>query len=228
VPTTYKIVSNNPASRLTPYAEEIIVDYQCGFQCSRSSSDHIFCIHQILEEKWEYNEAVHQLFVDFKKAHDACRREVLYNILIEFGIPMKLVVLIKMRLNETCNRVRVGNHVSEHENCALLGYCTARSTNFFSMLCDDLSVPSCFGFLTPHNLLVLDNYIICHCIVLVDCVMNLIKTCIQACRIFKVCSIISVLFSTNCCLFHNIIAFFSNNTFFITYKVTFKNLPQVK
>jgi len=37
---------------------------------------------------------VHQLFIDFKKAYD--RREVLYNILIEFGIPMKLVRLIKM------------------------------------------------------------------------------------------------------------------------------------
>jgi hypothetical protein len=39
---------------------------------------------------------VHQLFVDFKKAYDSVRREVLYNILIEFGVPMKLVRLIKM------------------------------------------------------------------------------------------------------------------------------------
>ena len=31
-------------------------------------TDHIFCIRQILEKKWEYNEAVHQLFIDFKKA----------------------------------------------------------------------------------------------------------------------------------------------------------------
>jgi hypothetical protein len=45
---------------------------------------------------WEYNETVHQLFVDFKKAYDSVRREVLYNILIEFGVPMKLVRLIKM------------------------------------------------------------------------------------------------------------------------------------
>jgi len=89
------------------------VDYQCGFRCSRSSSDHIFCIRLILEEKWEYNEAVHQLFVDFKKAYDAFRRESLYNILIEFDIPMKLVALIKMCLNETCSRVQVGNHLSD-------------------------------------------------------------------------------------------------------------------
>jgi hypothetical protein len=34
------------------------------------------------------------------KAYDSVRREVLYNILIEFGIPRKLVGLITMCLNE--------------------------------------------------------------------------------------------------------------------------------
>jgi hypothetical protein len=52
-------------------------------------------------KKWEYSETVHQIFIDFKKAYDSMRREVLYNILIEFGVPMKLVRLIKMCLNET-------------------------------------------------------------------------------------------------------------------------------
>jgi len=37
----------------------------------------------------------HQLFIDFKKAYDSVRKEVLYNILIEFGIPKKLVRLKK-------------------------------------------------------------------------------------------------------------------------------------
>ena len=32
-----------------------------------------------------------KLFTDFKKAYDSVRREVLYKILIEFGIPKKLV-----------------------------------------------------------------------------------------------------------------------------------------
>jgi hypothetical protein len=52
-----------------------------------------------IKKKWEYNEVVHQLFIDFMKPYDLGRREVLYNILIEFGIPMKLVRLIKMCLN---------------------------------------------------------------------------------------------------------------------------------
>ena len=85
----------------------------CGFQCNRSTADHMFCIHQILEKKWEYNEAVHQLFKDFKKAYDSVRREVLYNIHIEFGIPRKLARLMKMCLNETYSRNRVGKNVSD-------------------------------------------------------------------------------------------------------------------
>jgi hypothetical protein len=66
-------------------------------------TDHVFCIRQILEKKWEYNEVVHQLFIDFKKAYDSVRREVLY----------KLVMLIKMCLREMYSRVRVGKHLSD-------------------------------------------------------------------------------------------------------------------
>jgi len=37
----------------------------------------------------------------------------LYNILIEFGIPIKLVNFIKIHLNETCNRSQVGKNLSD-------------------------------------------------------------------------------------------------------------------
>ena len=74
----------------------------------RLTIDHIFCICQILEKKWECNEEVHQLFIEFKKTYDSVRREVLYKILLEFGIPRKLVRLIKMSLAETYSRVWVG------------------------------------------------------------------------------------------------------------------------
>jgi hypothetical protein len=49
-----------------------------------------------LRKKWEHNEAVHRLFMDFKKAYYSVRRDALYNILVEFGIPKKLVRLINM------------------------------------------------------------------------------------------------------------------------------------
>jgi hypothetical protein len=74
----------------------------------------IFYIQQILEKRWEYNGMVHQLFIDFKKAYDSVKREVLYNILLEFGIPKKLVMLIKMCLNETYSKVCVGTLLSDN------------------------------------------------------------------------------------------------------------------
>jgi hypothetical protein len=48
---TYKILSNILLSRLTAHAEEIMKGHQCGFQRSRSTTDNVFCILQILEKK---------------------------------------------------------------------------------------------------------------------------------------------------------------------------------
>jgi hypothetical protein len=56
---------------------------------------------------------VHQLFIDFKKAYDSIKREVLYSILLEFCIPKKLVRLIKICLNETYSKVRIGKRLSD-------------------------------------------------------------------------------------------------------------------
>ncbi|KAJ4439982.1 hypothetical protein ANN_08113 [Periplaneta americana] len=70
-------------------------------------------LNQIMEKKWEYKGTVHQLFIDFKKANDTVNREVLYDILIEFGIRKKLVLLITMCLSETYSRVRIGQFLSD-------------------------------------------------------------------------------------------------------------------
>jgi hypothetical protein len=51
---------------------------------------------------------VHQLFIDFEKAYDLVRREVMCNVRTESDILMKPVRLIKMWLKETCNKVGIG------------------------------------------------------------------------------------------------------------------------
>ena len=47
------------------------------------------------------------------KAYDSVKREVLYNILILFVLPMKLIRLIKLYLTETYGRARVGKNLSD-------------------------------------------------------------------------------------------------------------------
>jgi hypothetical protein len=46
---------------------------------------------------WRINGSTIQLCIYFKKSYDSVRRDVLYNILIESGVPLKLV-----RLNKVC------------------------------------------------------------------------------------------------------------------------------
>jgi hypothetical protein len=68
----------------------------------------------VTHKKWQYNETVHQLFVDFKKAYESVRREVLYNILTEFGVAMKRVGLIKMCLKKMYSKVRIRTYLSDN------------------------------------------------------------------------------------------------------------------
>jgi transposase len=73
----------------------------------------MLCIYQVQEKKLECSETVYQLFIDFKKTYDSVRKDVLYNILAEFGVPMKPVRLIKMCLYETYTKVYTGRQLSD-------------------------------------------------------------------------------------------------------------------
>jgi hypothetical protein len=63
---------------------------------------------------------VHQQIIDLRELYDSFRREVLYNILIECGIHMKLGRLINLYLTETliklstwtCLEIRMKDEVS--------------------------------------------------------------------------------------------------------------------
>jgi hypothetical protein len=100
--TSYKILSNFLLSRLIPYEDG---SYW-------GSPDQIFYICQIPDKKWEYIVQYVAIY-NFKKVYDSVMREVLYNILTEFGISRKLDGLIKMCLNETYSTVHIGKNLSD-------------------------------------------------------------------------------------------------------------------
>ena len=55
---------------------------------------------------------MHQLFKDFKKAHSSVRRDVLFDILNVFCIPIKPVRLMKICLDEIYSSI-VGKQLSD-------------------------------------------------------------------------------------------------------------------
>jgi len=109
----YKVFANILAKRLSPYTKRIIRNYQCGFRRDRSTVDQIFALRSLLGKCYEYNTIFHELFIDFKQAHDSINREKLILILQEFKIPKKLINLIGMTSRNTTGRVIVQNMMTE-------------------------------------------------------------------------------------------------------------------
>jgi hypothetical protein len=66
----------------------------------------------ILEKACEYKADIHQLYTDYKQAYDTINRAELVEIMKEFGIPMKLVRLVKMTLANTNRKVKIQGKLS--------------------------------------------------------------------------------------------------------------------
>ena len=111
--TAYKILSNILFAIISPFAENIIGNYQCGFWKNRSTINQIFTLRQILEKTKEFCIETHHLFIDFKSAYDTKKRDQLYNAMSEFNIPNKLIRLTQMTMENTQSQVRIQSDLSD-------------------------------------------------------------------------------------------------------------------
>jgi sorting nexin-29 len=99
--------------RLQSYIEQILGIYQCGFRVGKSASDQIHALRQILENTREHSVSTYHLFIDFKAAYDSTDRDKLFEAMVEFQIPKKLINLTKATLKRVWCRVKVNNGLSE-------------------------------------------------------------------------------------------------------------------
>jgi hypothetical protein len=70
-------------------------------------------MRQMMEKKWKYNGTVQHLFIDYEKAHDLLRRDLLYNTVTEFCVPVTSGRLIKTYLDGSYNEVRIGKNLPD-------------------------------------------------------------------------------------------------------------------
>jgi hypothetical protein len=68
----------------------------------------------VLEKAYEFGIDLHLLFIDFKQTYDTVDRKYLFEGLKEFGIPKKLVNLIKMTLIGSNCRVKIQGQLSSN------------------------------------------------------------------------------------------------------------------
>ena len=76
--------------KLTKLHEE-----QAAFRQDRSCTDQIATLRIIVDQSIEWNSSLYVNFVDYEKAFDSLDRETLWKMLRHFGVPTKLVNMIK-------------------------------------------------------------------------------------------------------------------------------------
>lgn len=86
---------------------------QAGFRKGRGCIDQIFTIRNIIEQCLEWNSPLYINFIDFQKAFDSLHRDTLWSILRSYGVPDKLIALIKLFYHHFECSVVVDGNLSE-------------------------------------------------------------------------------------------------------------------
>ena len=66
-----------------------------------------------MEKAVEYQIGIHHLFIDFRSAYDSIHRQKLLCAMTEFGIPPKLIRMVKATMNNVQCSVQIQSHLSE-------------------------------------------------------------------------------------------------------------------
>ena len=110
---TCKIFSRIILKRISAATDTILRQEQTGFRRGKSCIDHIFTLRQILEQSTEWNSMIYIAFIDFEKVFDSLHRESLWRILRHYGIPQKMVNVIKILYTDVQCQVACNSHMSD-------------------------------------------------------------------------------------------------------------------
>ena len=100
-------------NRIDEELDKTLRQEQAGFRKGRGCIDQIFALKNIVEQCIEWKTPLYINFIDFKKAFDSIHRETLWTILRSYGIPDKIVTLIKCFYTDFECAVLLNNKTTE-------------------------------------------------------------------------------------------------------------------
>ena len=109
----YNFLSTILCKKLLPYYLGIIGEYKAGFIPGKATIDNIFILRQLNEKYREFRKTSWHVFVDYRQAYDSVHRPSLWLILRLFGLPAKLIRIIKVCYENSSGRVRVGGSLTD-------------------------------------------------------------------------------------------------------------------
>lgn len=105
--------------RLKSQVEEHLSEEQAGFRKDRNTIQQILILRLIAEKAKRKGKLVHNCFVDFQKAFDSVRHDVLQAVLKSFGVGRRLTQMIKYACEEAKSAVRVSGEIGEWFNISI-------------------------------------------------------------------------------------------------------------
>ena len=126
--------------RIRDAVDERLRENQAGFRKGRSCSDQCFALRQLVEKSLEFQIPVKINFIDFKAAFDSIQRDSLWKIVESYGLPRKLINIMKNTYDGSTCCVKVDDEMTDwfeetkELDKAVFGphYCSASSSIGFS------------------------------------------------------------------------------------------------
>ena len=100
-----KVLSRIILNRIKAKVDKKLRDNQAGFRKNRSCADQISSLRIILEQSAELNTSLYANFIDYSKAFDSIDRNTLWKIMANYGIPDKLINLIKSMYKDSGGQI---------------------------------------------------------------------------------------------------------------------------
>lgn len=110
----YKVVAIIIQTRLSPIVEKLDHEQQCGFRPNRGCVDAVFTIKSALRKRREHGLESWVLFLDLVKAFYRVLRKLLWETLEKFGVPTKLVSLLKALHKDFTVKISIDKIDKEH------------------------------------------------------------------------------------------------------------------
>ena len=103
--TAGKVLNRIILERMRKVVDEILRENQAGFRQSRSTSDQIATLCIIVEKSLEWRTPLYINFVHYEKAFDSLYRNTLWDLMASYGIPGKIISLVKNTYEGTSCRI---------------------------------------------------------------------------------------------------------------------------
>ena len=108
-----KVLKRVLLERMKEVVDPKLRDQQAGFRRNRSCANQIASLRIIVEQSLEWNSPLYINFIDYEKAFDSVDRETLWKLLRHYGVPEKIIALIRCTYQDMSSKIVHAGQLSE-------------------------------------------------------------------------------------------------------------------